>query len=348
MPGPQGGRGGGQFRSPSTTYQRQLKGKRTPSTKPVLGRRAPSVTLQRREGADKQDADFGFARYEEGPPLTGYLVNMLSTSITDEDRLERSAVDLYFLQQDGKTFKSTLVYKPYFFLFPKEGHAKEVASVLERRFQGVLSAAEVLEKEDLEMANHLSGKKAVYIKLSFRTVQELMDVRRQLQPIIQKNKARASTSAAYGGLDDEAIPSDFLEAIMDMREYDVPYVTRVSIDMVRADVRLSCHYLLYRNSPQDVRVGSWYEVTPISGNTSLRRLKDMVSGSAALVSPAEPLMCMGLCQVEKAEPRVLAFDIECTKAPLKFPDANVDQVGPAAGASLHAMSPHSHSLDRFT
>jgi DNA polymerase epsilon subunit 1 len=28
----------------------------------------------------------------------------------------------------------------------------------------------------------------------------------------------------------------------------------------------------------------------------------------------------------QAEPRIFAFDIECTKAPLKFPDANVDQV----------------------
>jgi DNA polymerase epsilon subunit 1 len=28
----------------------------------------------------------------------------------------------------------------------------------------------------------------------------------------------------------------------------------------------------------------------------------------------------------KAEPRVLAFDIECTKAPLKFPDAEIDQI----------------------
>ncbi|CAK4103934.1 unnamed protein product [Aphanomyces euteiches] len=30
--------------------------------------------------------------------------------------------------------------------------------------------------------------------------------------------------------------------------------------------------------------------------------------------------------VDKAEPVVLAFDIECTKAPLKFPDASVDQI----------------------
>ena len=30
--------------------------------------------------------------------------------------------------------------------------------------------------------------------------------------------------------------------------------------------------------------------------------------------------------IEKPSPRVLAFDIECTKAPLKFPNADVDEV----------------------
>ena len=34
-------------------------------------------------------------------------------------------------------------------------------------------------------------------------------------------------------------------------------------------------------------------------------------------------MCMMDCQ---AEPRVLAFDIETTKAPLKFPDVTLDRI----------------------
>lgn len=77
-----------------------------------------------------------------------------------------------------------------------------------------------------------------------------------------------------------------METITDMREYDVPYYTRVSID-------------------RDVRVGSWYSVKPAGATVVLTRLVDMV---------------------EKAVPRVLAFDIECTKSPLKFPDAKIDQV----------------------
>jgi len=74
-----------------------------------------------------------------------------------------------------------------------------------------------------------------------------------------------------------------------MREYDVPYTTRVAIDC-------------------GVRVGAWFAVKnqpggPCDGCVELRRLEGMT---------------------DKAEPRVLAFDIECTKAALKFPDAKTD------------------------
>lgn len=55
----------------------------------------------------------------------------------------------------------------------------------------------------------------------------------------------------------------------------------------------------------DVRVGLWYEVTADAGEISLRHLEERVA---------------------RAEPVVMAFDIETTKAPLKFPDQLTDQV----------------------
>lgn len=79
---------------------------------------------------------------------------------------------------------------------------------------------------------------------------------------------------------------NFLDAITDAREYDVPYHVRTAIDL-------------------DFRVGAWYEVSAETGVIHVRRLPEMLV---------------------KAEPRILAFDIECTKAPLKFPDSSVDQV----------------------
>jgi DNA polymerase epsilon subunit 1 len=72
--------------------------------------------------------------------------------------------------------------------------------------------------------------------------------------------------------------------ITDIREYDVIYYLRVAIDC-------------------DIRVGLWYEVAMDAGQLTLTRLVD---------------------RVKRAEPVVMAFDIETTKAPLKFPDQATD------------------------
>lgn len=55
----------------------------------------------------------------------------------------------------------------------------------------------------------------------------------------------------------------------------------------------------------DIRVGLWYEVTALHGDITVSLIKERVS---------------------RAEPVVMAFDIETTKAPLKFPDQQTDQV----------------------
>lgn len=82
--------------------------------------------------------------------------------------------------------------------------------------------------------------------------------------------------------------SDPLDCLIDIREYDVPYIMRVAIDL-------------------DVRVGAWYKVAPEYGSQccSIEWQREML---------------------ELCEPRVLAFDIECEKSPLKFPNAENDRV----------------------
>lgn len=73
------------------------------------------------------------------------------------------------------------------------------------------------------------------------------------------------------------------------REYDVPYHVRVSIDL-----KIFC--------------GSWYTVKAKGAGTE-----------PPLITPRPDL-------IERPEPIVLAFDIETTKLPLKFPDAATDQI----------------------
>ena len=76
------------------------------------------------------------------------------------------------------------------------------------------------------------------------------------------------------------------ELIVDIREFDIPYYVRAAID-------------------NGFRVGLWYSVRALS--------------SKVIIEPKPEIL-------KRAEPIVLAFDIETTKLPLKFPDAAFDQV----------------------
>lgn len=116
---------------------------------------------------------------------------------------------------------------------------------------------------------------------------------------------------------------DFLDSIVDLREYDVPYHVRFAIDngdtifflsvwtftkivsikklhfiyLSFSDMRASCDL--------DVRCGQWYDVSVSSAGLMLEKRTDLL---------------------QRAEVRVCAFDIETTKLPLKFPDAEYDQI----------------------
>ncbi len=81
--------------------------------------------------------------------------------------------------------------------------------------------------------------------------------------------------------------TDQMENITGIREYDVPYHVRVAIDL-------------------KINVGHWYHVKG--------RGSDPPEFSLVSEEPDRP------------EPVVLAFDIETTKLPLKFPDRSLDSI----------------------
>ncbi len=55
-------------------------------------------------------------RYNEGPRKIGWLFNVLPITLPDSGGLEYSAIDMYFLEEDGGTFKATLFYQPYIYV----------------------------------------------------------------------------------------------------------------------------------------------------------------------------------------------------------------------------------------
>ncbi|TDH12869.1 hypothetical protein EPR50_G00050310 [Perca flavescens] len=260
--------------------------------------------LERSQFTDEMDARFGFDRMKEPGEKTGWLINMHPTEILDDDKRMISAVDYYFIQEDGSRFKVALPFKPYFYISTKKNCEREVISYMSRKFQGKVAKLEVIPKEDLDLPNHLVGLKRSYIKLSFSTVDELIKVKREISPAVRKNREREQSNDAYTSMLSSALSggnvtsaeedgmskniSDQLDNILDMREYDVPYHVRLSIDL-------------------KIHVAHWYNVR--------------YRGSAY---PPEIVRRDDL--VERPDPVVLAFDIETTKLPLKFPDAESDQI----------------------
>ncbi|XP_059569609.1 DNA polymerase epsilon catalytic subunit A isoform X2 [Alligator mississippiensis] len=259
--------------------------------------------LERSQCADRMDAQFGFERMKDPGEKTGWLINMHPTEILDEDKRLVSSVDYYFIQEDGSRFKVALPYKPYFYIATRKGCEREVSSFLSKKFQGKIAKLETVPKEDLDLPNHLVGLKRNYIKLSFSTVDDLVKVRKEISPAVKKNQEQDQASDAYTSMlssvltgssltTDDAEPlkkaANQMDNIIDMREYDVPYHVRLSIDL-------------------KIHVAHWYNVR-YRGNVyppEITRRDDLV---------------------ERPDPVVLAFDIETTKLPLKFPDAETDQI----------------------
>uniref|UniRef100_J3LD65 DNA polymerase epsilon catalytic subunit n=1 Tax=Oryza brachyantha TaxID=4533 RepID=J3LD65_ORYBR len=236
------------------------------------------------------ESRLGFAPYTDGERRLGWLLTFSPSSWEDEDTGKiYSCVDLYFVSQDGSTFKVKYKFPPYFYASTKDKMELEVEAYLRRRYEGDIADIEIIEKEDLDLKNHLSGLKRKYLKIQFDTVQQLMRVRNDLLHVVEKNEEDLNAAEAFEsiyGVKRVERPQDYINCIIDLREYDVPYHVRFAID-------------------KDVRCGQWYDVSVSSSDVLLHRREDLL---------------------QRAEVHVCAFDIETTKLPLKFPDAEYDTV----------------------
>ena len=201
---------------------------------------------------------------------------------------------------DGSRYKATVVYEPYLLLITKKGLSLEVARYISKKYAGQITSVEHIEKEDLDLPNHLSGLKQELLKVSFSNTSQMIKVRRDLAAAVRKNKEREQANTYYMQMLSNSLAThseegesgnkniDFLECIADMREHDVPYHVRVSIDL-------------------NIFCGTWY-------NIRCRGSHEM-----PVITPRPDI-------IERPDPVVLAFDIETTKLPLKFPDAQSDQI----------------------
>ncbi len=118
--------------------------------------------LRLRESRDNDaiDLKYGFERIsDQVREETGYLLNMHSTEVLDEDRRLVAAVDYYFLQEDGARFKVSLPFQPYLYVLVRKEFLQETQAFLSKKYTGLIAKMELVDKEDLDLANHLVGLK---------------------------------------------------------------------------------------------------------------------------------------------------------------------------------------------
>ena len=144
------------------------------------------------------DESMGFARYESGKRKVGWLCNMHSTTIEDEKIPGgRAGVDYYFLEEDGGSFKATVEYDPYFLVAVKRGKEAEVEEWCRRMFEGMVKGVKRVDKEDLQMPNHLLGYRRTFLQLAFANVGDLLGVRKTIMPIAEKNRKSVNAMDTY-------------------------------------------------------------------------------------------------------------------------------------------------------
>lgn len=148
--------------------------------------------------ANSIDESLGFARHDSGKSKIGWLCNMHSATIHDDNVPGgRAGVDYYFIEDDGNTFKATVGYDPYFLIAVRKGREPETEEWCRRNFEGQIKAIKRIEKEDLQMPNHLLGYRRTYLQLLFQNVQDLLGARRTILPIAEKNKRSMNAMDSY-------------------------------------------------------------------------------------------------------------------------------------------------------
>ena len=178
----------------------------------------------------------------------------------NEDGQLVSCVHYYFIKQDGDRFKVRLTYQPYFYVEPRLGLEHEISNYLSRRFEKMVNVkVELVAKEDLDLNNHLSGLKRQFVKLTFDHVDDMQIVLKPIRSAVSRNKKLADNKVsdlvmALDG-DSDAISADMMDEIVDIREYDVPFHVRVSIDKVPRLVPFVPKF-----SFQQIFVAHWYDV----------------------------------------------------------------------------------------
>lgn len=283
---------------------------------PEGGARRTARFADKRKQDTKEDAMMGFEELSPGStPRVGWLLNMVPSVVEDPGTKKSvQAVDLFFIGDSGvDDFRATIIARPYMYLAVQQSSLREAEGAIRKQFRDAIADVSHVQLEDISAPNHLASEtRTTFLKVECNTTNNLYELREGLMPHIFRNRERRKRM----GTVENAVSdrnSDGLDLVIDIREYDVAPVNRLAID-------------------KKINVGYWYRVSPSGGGggRAQRSKKRMSVGANTVLHDEEEAPGRNEFSsahveklddiVERAKPVVLAYDIECTKKPLKFPD----------------------------
>lgn len=161
-----------------------------------------------------------------------------------------------------------------------------VEEYLRKRYEGQLHSIEIIEKIDVKEYNHLHKPPKKFLKIYFRTEISYHQCTKNLKDIILEGSKNRYKNEVYSDFYQEEHKEDITDEIIQIHEYDIPYEILVGNQF---NIRCGCWY----NVEYD---GEEYKIVPFTEKIAYPDL------------------------------RIFAFDIETTKPPLKFPNADIDQI----------------------
>ncbi|AFZ81656.1 DNA polymerase epsilon, catalytic subunit a, putative [Theileria equi strain WA] len=292
-----------------------------------------SIELNRRVSSDnKPEEHLNLSNFGSSNEFgSGHLIGL------------KSALSLYFVSDDGSEWHTSIIYAPYFYVSITDPGCVDVTlQFLYNKFKSHSIGPVLLEpctKIDLSLPNHLekidptdgTSKHNIgqLIRIYFSTVDQLergrdliVGLKRQFEKEIALHTDLSST-LGYDPANESSVKSAFSESFLyndsenslnlayqDSWKYKnehfegKKYNTNPSISNIGDIYEYDIKYVNRVCIDLSIRCGTWYDVERNGYDVKLRQLS---------ITSVAPL-------------NVLAWDIECYKAPLKFPDMETDEI----------------------
>ncbi|KAF8819072.1 hypothetical protein IE077_001744, partial [Cardiosporidium cionae] len=230
---------------------------------------------------DRLESKFGVNAWLSPGLRRGYLFNIkysllyprTTASTASSTRRGHAGIHLYFVTDEGTTWRTSFIFRPYFYVgISDKAFMEPIKSTLMKKLEKLEIEIQDVERSDLAAPNHLAfsfskTNRVIFLKLSFSTIEQLKLGREEIRALIRKNKLTAhkkkendrfgsnrfsilytnesmdAHSGAFSSSSSLSETTDALQHVYEIYESTVRYVSRVCID---TRIRCGCWYEVHR------------------------------------------------------------------------------------------------------